>query len=120
MITGANVADVSFVTEFGDSSLKNDRNEMFANRAVAYNDGYATTAPVGHFPPIDSKRVSTVHHTYDMAVSTNIKRIEKYFKAKESECNRVYGKHCRLTISITSFPLSNLISLSFVTYLLYI
>ena len=91
---------------------------MFANRAVAYNDGYATTAPVGHFPPIDSKRVSTVHHTYDMAVSTNIKRIEKYFKAKESECNRVYGKHCRLT-SLFLPPSIKPVSFSLFTYLFY-
>ena len=90
MITGANVADVSFVTEFGDSSLKNDRNEMFANRAVGYNDGYATTAPVGHFPPIDSKRVSTVHHTYDMAVSTKYKTKEKYIKAKRERASRIW------------------------------
>ena len=41
----------------------------------------------------------------------------QYFKAKESE-HRVYGKHCRFSISIPP-PSFNSVFIVFVTYLLY-
>jgi secreted trypsin-like serine protease len=64
---GANIADSKFVNAYGDSSLQNDRGERFKVFESEYDDGYAATSPVGTFPPIDTRRVSTTHHTYDMA-----------------------------------------------------
>ena len=69
---GANMADASFVNAYGDATLKNDRGETFQVFETTYDDGYAATSPVGMFPPIDTRRVSTTHHTYDMAGNVSV------------------------------------------------